>query len=67
MKRGGFLHYLCQIVIDELERKLHQLISEISLREFGEAPTSISRMRNRRGANLLIDLTRRFARQSLAS
>jgi aminoglycoside phosphotransferase (APT) family kinase protein len=30
---------------NELERKHHQLISEISLRELGEAPKSISRMR----------------------
>jgi aminoglycoside phosphotransferase (APT) family kinase protein len=30
---------------DELERKHHQIISDISLREFGETPERISRMR----------------------
>ncbi len=33
------------VVINEFERKRHQLVSEISLREFGEAPKIISRMR----------------------
>ena len=32
-------------VIDEIERERHRLISEVSLREFGEAPKSISQMR----------------------
>src|ERR1041384_6871652 len=36
---------LMSVVINELERKHHQLISEISLRELGEVPKSISRMR----------------------
>jgi aminoglycoside phosphotransferase (APT) family kinase protein len=31
--------------MNESERRRHQLISEISLREFGVAPTSVSRMR----------------------
>jgi aminoglycoside phosphotransferase (APT) family kinase protein len=45
VKRGRFLTLLMSIVIDEQERMRHQLISEVSLMELGEAPKSILRMR----------------------